>query len=163
MAKKILRSNLLIYKNKDELRSRDRKLLKAAEKHLKNAYAPYSHFHVSSAILLANKKIIVGANQENASYPLCMCSERVAIASAASQYPDVVIKSLLVTAYSESNPLLKPVTPCGACRQVICEFESKQQSPIRLLLASQGPEIYEFETAQALLPLFFDGSFLATK
>ena len=72
-------------------------LLNLATSSLKNAYAPYSNFHVGAAILLANGKMIGGSNKENAAYPMCLCAERVALSSVASQYPNEVVKTITIT------------------------------------------------------------------
>ncbi len=76
-----------IVMNLDDLNKHDNKLIHSALGALPHAYAPYSNFYVASAVLLKNGEIICGTNQENASYPLCLCAERLAILSAKSRYP----------------------------------------------------------------------------
>jgi cytidine deaminase len=94
------------------------KLERAAKKVMKNAHAPYSNFHVGSAILLTNGKIFAGCNVENASYGMTNCAERTAIFSAVAQLgPKIEIRAVAVT-----NDHGIACSPCGACRHVIFEF-----------------------------------------
>jgi len=80
------------------------------------AYCPYSKFRVGAAVLTGDREIIGGCNVENASYGLSICAERVAIFRAvATGHPE--IRALVLY-----TPTAKPVTPCGACRQVLAEF-----------------------------------------
>ncbi|PJA07385.1 MAG: cytidine deaminase [Flavobacteriales bacterium CG_4_10_14_0_2_um_filter_32_8] len=128
-------------------------LTKAAEKNLKNSYSPYSQFKVSSAIKLANGNIILGTNQENAAYPSGICAERVAIFSAKSTFPEQdVIEIAIVT--EQSNPT--PFSPCGACRQVLMEYEMLQKKPIKVILKSGNSKIWVFNSIKDLLPFGFD-------
>jgi len=95
-----------------------KKLVAAATRVMKNAHAPYSNFHVGSAILLANGKIFSGCNVENASYGMTNCAERTAIFSAVARLgPKIEIRAVAVT-----NDRGVACSPCGACRQVIYEF-----------------------------------------
>jgi cytidine deaminase len=94
------------------------KLLRSAEKVMKNAHAPYSKFRVGAAVLLSNGKIFSGCNVENASYGMTNCAERTAIFSAVAQLgPKIEIRAVSVV-----NDQGVPCSPCGACRQVIYEF-----------------------------------------
>jgi cytidine deaminase len=96
---------------------RDR-LLRSAHKVMKNAYAPFSKFHVGAAILTAKGEVFVGCNVENSSYGMTNCAERTAIFSAvAASGPGLKIRAVAVT-----NNHGVPCSPCGACRQVIYEF-----------------------------------------
>lgn len=151
---------LKIYENITELDQSIREIIKQAISQLDHAYAPYSEFYVGAAALLNNGNIYTGCNQENASYPLCMCAERVALYTAGSVEPKEIITSIAITAKNPKKEIIKPISPCGACRQVILEFQNKQQSPIKIYLKADGPEIYLFESANDLLPFSFDSSFL---
>lgn len=101
-------------------------LVTAAVEAAKNAYAPYSGFHVGCALLLDDDSIVTGANFENASYGMTLCAETVAIAKANS---DGQLRRILAIAVAggpagadgsaELGP--KPITPCGRCRQIIKE------------------------------------------
>jgi cytidine deaminase len=129
-----------------------------AEEAVKNAYAPYSQFYVGAAILLENGEIIAGTNQENAAYPSGTCAERTAIFYASSKFPGVKIKAIAIAAKTKSTvfKITKPVTPCGACRQVIAEYEQKQNSPITILMKGQDITVYQCQSISDLLPLMFN-------
>lgn len=133
------------------------KLMKSARKATKSAYAPYSNFKVGAAILLKNGKTFKGSNFENASYPLCLCAERVVLAAAHACQPNKIIKVIAVTAKNEAKKLTKPVSPCGACRQVLVEVEKKQKHPLKVILQGEEGPIYVFDSAKELLPLGFGG------
>jgi cytidine deaminase len=109
-------------------------LMEKAVDALKKSYAPYSEFNVGSAVLLDNKIIISGNNQENSSFPCGICAERVALFSAQSTYPDAIIQIIAITANSKNFDLNDPAGPCGLCRQVLIEYEEKQGSDIVILL-----------------------------
>jgi cytidine deaminase len=147
----------------NELHSDDKRLLLAAGQSLKNAYAPYSRFYVGAAVLLENGEVISGNNQENASYPLGLCAERVAIFSAASNYPGVKIKAIAVTASSKEFQINKPVTPCGACRQVIAEYEYRYKNPIRIIMAGENSKALIAESIKEFLPYQFTADDLKAK
>lgn len=143
-----------------ELSEEERALFENAEAQLQIAYAPYSKFYVGAAVLLDNGMIVSGSNQENASYPLCMCAERVALYSCSAQYPGSTPIKIAVIATNRQSKISKPIPPCGACRQVILEYEHRFQSPIEILLRDDTGKYYKFKSARDLLPLAFDGSFL---
>ncbi len=104
---------------RNSLSSIERKrLLQAARKAMKQAYAPYSHFRVGAALLTAKGRIFSGCNVENSSYGLTNCAERTAIfAAVADSGPGLTIRAVAVV-----NDQGVPCSPCGACRQVIYEF-----------------------------------------
>ena len=149
-----------IYENALELSAVEQSLLQKAKANLVNAYAPYSGFRVAAAVLLENGEILVGANQENAAYPMCLCAERVAIAAAHAQFPGIPLKSIVITVQNINKAVSQPVAPCGACRQVICETEFRFGHHIEIILQGEVGEIYKFRKGKDLLPLSFDGSFL---
>jgi len=142
------------------LEEMDKTLIEKAEKQAKKAYAPYSNFYVGAAVLLANGKIISGSNQENASYPLCLCAERVALFAAHSRYPNVPIKKIAIVAINPNNPVKNPISPCGACRQVIRESEIRSKGDIQILLKGETTKTILLDTVKILLPMSFDGSAL---
>ncbi|MCI5055012.1 MAG: cytidine deaminase [Flavobacteriales bacterium] len=142
--------------NSEHLAKEDRDLLEIAERASKNAYAPYSRFHVGAAVRLDNGFVIEGNNQENIAYPSGLCAERVAIFSASAQYPNAEIEAIAIYASSTEFKVENPVTPCGACRQVLAEYELKQKRSIKLLLSGQTEQIFEIESASILLPLLFN-------
>ncbi len=144
----------------DELTQNIQQLLKEAKKMEKVAYAPYSKFLVGSALELNSGSIATGCNQENASYPLCICAERVALYNAHVHHHGEIIKRLAVTASNPKKLISEPVSPCGACRQVILEFENRQKSPIEIYMQGQSDLVYYINSASALLPISFSSEFL---
>lgn len=144
----------------DELNEQDRKLIDAAKQATRQSYAPYSHFHVGAATLLDDDTIVLGTNQENAAYPSGMCAERTALFHAGSAYPDKAIVALAIAAYTEGEFTATPISPCGACRQVMLEMEQRHSRAIRILLyGTEGIFIIEGGVKE-LLPLTFSASYL---
>ncbi len=137
------------------LNPQDLELLQEARKALSKSYAPYSKFYVSAAVRTEHG-IFIGANQENASYPLCMCAERVALYNYAMQDLDGPALALAIIVHNPEQPVLVPATPCGACRQVILEYELRQKKGIKILLQADTEEVWEFSTIKSILPLYFD-------
>lgn len=124
-----------------------------------SAYAPYSRFNVGAAVLLANGEIVSASNQENAAYPSGLCAERVALFYAGAHYPDVAVKAIAVAAVTNGK-MVKLPSPCGACRQVLLETQTRAKAPVQVLLC--GPDSLTLvDDAASLLPLGFDGSDLA--
>ena len=140
----------------EELSEEDRELLEHAREAANLAYAPYSNFYVGAALLLKNDKILRGNNQENVAYPSGLCAERVAIFAAGAQYPDVPIKAIAITAKSKSFKVNEPVSPCGACRQVMAEYENRYGSDIRLILQGETGKIHIVDSVETLLPMMFN-------
>ena len=142
-----------IYKM-DELSEEDRMLVEAAKQATKSSYAPYSKFHVGAAVRLRDGITVIGANQENASYPLGLCAERTAIFAAGAHYPKQPIVALAVAAKKGNRFLGQFISPCGACRQVILGAEERFGIPIRILLyGSEG--VLVSDGIAPLLPLSF--------
>jgi cytidine deaminase len=139
----------------DELKTTDAELMVQAVEATKNAYAPYSLFRVGAALRLSSGKIITGSNQENVAYPSGLCAERVAFFYANSNYPDESIETVAITARAQDFQINEPVTPCGACRQVMSESESRQHEKIRVLLMGQNGKIFAINSVEDLLPLMF--------
>jgi cytidine deaminase len=145
----------------NQLLSSELDLVDEAKKALLLAYAPYSKFKVGVAVRLVNGAIYLGANIENASYPLCLCGERVALAHAHAAAPGIAVKAIAIISQSQKKKSKIPVSPCGACRQVISEWEGKQKKPIQIILSNQaGSLIQTFHSIQELLPLSFDAAAL---
>lgn len=160
MKKQHIGFDLDIYEGIEELHTSDRRLLEKAIAARKNAYAPYSNFQVGAAVLMENGEVVIGNNQENASYPSGLCAERVAVFQAGALYPGVAILSIAISAASNNYVLDKPAGPCGNCRQAIMEYEIKQKSPIALLLQGQEGAVYKCSSLKDILPLAFGNSFL---
>jgi cytidine deaminase len=156
MMKKVeLRISFEEYNSIEELSEQDRILVKKATEAHDRAYAPYSQYYVGAALLLDNNEIISGNNQENVAYPSGLCAERVALFYASSKHPDAVVKTIAIAAKAENFVITDPVAPCGACRQVMSEYESKQTSPIRIILKAEKGKILIFEKVEDILPFMF--------
>jgi len=143
-----------------ELEVGDMNLLTRAAEACDNAYAPYSSFQVGAALLLENGEIVCGSNQENAAYPSGLCAERVAMFAASAQYPGVAFKSIAITAKSKKFAVNYPVSPCGACRQVMAEYENLGKAPFKVLLKGEHGKIIIVRNISSLLPLAFNSSHL---
>ena len=138
----------------DELSDDDRELVERALKATENAYAEYSHFYVGAALRLANGNIVIGANQENAAFPSGLCAERTAIFAAQANYPEQPVTTLAIVARNDNGLLDEPVSPCGACRQVILGIEDRYKQPIRIMLYGKRG-VYCVASVKDLLPLSF--------
>ena len=137
-----------------ELSQQEQELVQQAKAATDNSYANYSHFHVGAACLLADGRIVIGANQENAAFPSGLCAERSAIFAAQSNYPEQPITTLAIAARNEHGFLKSPISPCGACRQVILEIEDRYKQPVRILLYGENGT-YCFDSIKDLLPFCF--------
>ena len=152
---KTINLNIAIrYCQLDELTVADRELIERAMKATDNAYAEYSHFYVGAALRLANGRIVIGANQENAAFPSGLCAERTAIFSAQANFPDQSIDALALVARNDNELIDNPVTPCGACRQVLLGVEERYGLPMRILMYGKSG-VYSVGSAKDLLPLSF--------
>lgn len=160
MKKHKITLSFLEYDSIDEMEALDRELLLKAKEAAAKAYAPYSKFKVGAAVRLANGIIISGNNQENAVYPVGICAERVALFSAQAQYPDQAIVSLAVTAIGADEMISQPVPPCGSCRQVMVEAESRHNTPLRLIMQGEEGPIIVSEKMSDMMPFTFAEDFL---
>lgn len=147
----------------DELSDAESRLAELARQATKRSYAPYSKFHVGAAIELENGRIIEGANQENAAFPSGTCAERSACYYASAAHPGIPFKRIAIAAHSiapgnenlpwEENFTREPISPCGACRQALLEYENLY-GPIEVLLCGKE-QIYRLPSVASLLPLCF--------
>jgi cytidine deaminase len=163
MKKITLTSTLYEYASRSELERADAELLERADAAGKKAYAPYSAFHVGAALRLQNGTILTGNNQENVAYPSGLCAERVAIFHANAQHPEQAVISIAVTCASEKFTVDRPLSPCGACRQVLAETERRYGQSIRIILAGPTGPVYVAESIRELLPLSFEADELKAK
>jgi len=147
-----------VYSNISELRKEDADLLVKARAVTKHAYAPYSNFFVGAVAKLNNGEIVSGTNQENASYPVGICAERVLLGNAATIYPGVGIDTMAISYDSKEIKSDHPISPCGMCRQSLLEYETRTKKSIRLILAGQEGEIIIVKTVEFLLPFAFNSS-----
>lgn len=149
-----------VFESTQDLPQEVASLMQEAVDARKVAYAPYSKFRVGAAILLENGEVVIGSNQENAAYPSGLCAERTAIFYAGAKYPNVPFKMIAISATSDTNPTLSPIPPCGACRQSIAEYESRQSYPVELYFMGESGKVYRSESLENLLPLSFDKNVL---
>lgn len=160
MHSKRLHFDIKIFDSKTELNASDRKLIREAKDAILKAYAIYSQFMVGAAALLEDGTILSSGNQENASYPLCLCAEQTLTGAIRSHDPNAVIKTIAITGFSLDERYLPPLAPCGGCRQILLEWELRQESPIRLLLKGTEDRVVMIGSCKDLLPLAFDGRYL---
>ena len=142
------------YASAEELEADDKELLEAAKAALAGSYAPYSNFNVGAAVRLGNGLIVRGANQENSAYPSGLCAERTAMFSAASRYPDQPIVALALIAAQKGVLQPAPTYPCGACRQVMAQYQQKAGQPMRIIVGS-GKAVQIFDGVESILPFIF--------
>lgn len=144
----------------DELDVTERALVDRAKASTFNSYAPYSHFSVGAALLLEDGTIVPGCNQENSVYPCTICAERSAIFAAGAIYPDKKPVAICVAARDTSGAFIpRPISPCGSCRQVMVETEQRYQTRLKVILYGASAT-YLLDTAQDLLPVTFDSTYL---
>jgi cytidine deaminase len=137
-----------------ELNPIEKKWIEAAKEAVKGAYVPYSHFQVGAAVALANGEIVTGNNQENAAFPSGLCAERTALFYANSRFPETSVDAIAIAAYTGGDFTDDPISPCGACRQVILEAQNRYGRPVRILLYGKRA-VYVIDQITDLLPLAF--------
>lgn len=157
MQDKKIEINYIEYDSMAEMPSDDRSLLQKAIDAIHGSYAPYSCFNVGAAVRLSNGAVVQGANQENIAYPSGLCAERTAVFSAHSQYPEEKILAIAIVSAQNGKLSNDPVSPCGACRQVLAESQKRAGSPIAIILGSSD-KILKFSSVESVLPFIFDSS-----
>ncbi len=143
------------YSSLGELSAEDRELACEAIAAMGCAYAPYSHFHVGAAVRMSNGQIVRGANQENAAFPSGLCAERTAMFAASARYPDKDMVSIALAGGVLGRLGENPATPCGACRQVMAQYQAKSGKPMSVLMVADG-KILKFDRVDDILPLIFN-------
>ncbi|MBQ4376964.1 MAG: cytidine deaminase [Bacteroidales bacterium] len=143
------------YQSVAELEEKDRELMRRAVEATKGAYAPYSGFHVGAALRLKDGSIVIGSNQENVAYPSGLCAERTAIFAASAQRPDCRDYEVLAIVGSDAEGRLCEASPCGACRQVLSEYEQSQGHPMKVICYLAEGRVRVFESVASLLPFSF--------
>lgn len=138
-----------------ELDENLQQLITTAKDNTKKSYSPYSKYAVGAALLLENGQIISGSNQENAAYPSGLCAERTAVFYANAMYPSVAPKALAIAAFYNGAFVEEPISPCGSCRQVLLETETRYKTDIQILLYGEN-RIYLIPSVKQLLPLAFN-------
>ena len=139
----------------EELTPGEQQLVGLAIEATSRSYSPYSHFSVGAAVRLEGGETVIGCNQENAAFPVTLCAERTAIFAAGAQHPDKAVTALAIAARSADGQLTEePISPCGSCRQVMVETETRFHRPITLLLYGRKG-VYRIEGTKHLMPLTF--------
>lgn len=139
-----------------ELADADRRLLYSALEATSRSYAPYSNFKVGAAVRLANGNVVLGANQENASYPVGICAERSTLSTAQNVYPNEPVEAIALTAINAEGVYPEqPVTPCGMCRQAMAEVEQRYQRPLRIIMGGKDEALIADGVAD-ILPCAFN-------
>ena len=139
----------------EELTPLEQTLVTRAREMTSKSYAPYSRFCVGAAIARSNGEIVTGANQENVAYPSGTCAERSACFYAHAQYPDAKFVEMAIAARGTDGEFVtEPISPCGACRQALLEYETLAGANVPVLLAGQDV-IYKLQSVKSLLPLAF--------
>jgi cytidine deaminase len=141
--------------NWNKLPASEIKMVEKAYSMCEKAYAPYSNFQVGATVLLSNGEIVAGNNQENIAYPSGLCAERVALFFAGANFPNESVETIVVVAKGDLVPFDKLLSPCGSCRQVMMEYEMKQNKSIRVVLVSQNGKTVVFNSVLDLLPFAF--------
>jgi len=144
-----------VYDSSRDLTKEDEKLVDEARKITGKAYAPYSNFHVGAVARLSNGAFVTGTNQENASYPVGICAERVLLSSASMLQTNVPIDTIAISYHNKNGESNHPVSPCGLCRQSLAEYEERTGKPIRLILSGMDGKVFIVKKASQLLPLSF--------
>ena len=155
MTNKEIRISYTEYNSIDELKTEDKRLVQAAIDATASSYAPYSKFNVGAAVLFTDGEIVQGSNQENAAYPSGLCAERTALFYASASRPDKPMSAMAIVASQGGRVLNEPATPCGACRQVMAQYQFKSGIPMKVLLVG-AHKIWVFAKVEDLLPFTFD-------
>lgn len=143
------------YDQLSELDAADQALCQQAEAALSTSYSPYSNFKVATAVKLSDGTVVCGSNQENLAYPSGLCAERVALFTVGAAYPTAIIERMVITAHTNQFKIEQPVTCCGACLQVMAEFERKQKKEIEVLFYCLDGQILKVKGVKSLLPFGF--------
>lgn len=151
----------IVVRDENELTPDETRLLEEARQATRRSYAPYSRFSVGAAVMLDDGTTVAGSNQENAAYPSGLCAERTTVFYANSRYPDQPIRRIAIAARGTDGQFTpRPISPCGACRQVLLEAEQRAGHDIEVLLyGTEGT--YTLRSIKDLLPVSFDESFLS--
>ncbi len=155
MTNKEIRIGYSEFDSIDLLNDDDRILAQSAIDAMKGSYAPYSKFNVGAAVRLDSGEIISGANQENAAYPSGLCAERTAMFYANASHPDSSMISIAIAGGRDGILCGNPATPCGACRQVMAEYQKKGGLDMSVILIGRD-RIWKFDKVDDILPLIFD-------
>lgn len=159
MIKRDLSISINEYQSVNEMHDSEKRLIEQAKSATQNSYAPYSNFHVGAALMLENGEILIGSNQENAAYPSGLCAERVSMFYANSKFPEMKVVAIAIAAQTNGEFTNNPIPPCGSCRQVMLETETRFNQDIKIILYGEN-KIWVVESAKSLLPISFTDNFL---
>jgi cytidine deaminase len=151
------------YDHIEDLPDADQKLMNAAIEARSRAYAPYSHFYVGAAVLLDDGTIVLGNNQENVAYPSGLCAERTALFAAGANYPGKGVAKVAIAARSNDFVVETPIYPCGACRQVMSEYEQLSKRPMEILMMGAQGKVHVVNGLINILPVAFNADNLKRK
>ncbi len=155
MTERELHIKYLEYSSASQMPSADKELLESAIGAAEGAYAKYSSFRVGAAVRMSNGEVVIGSNQENAAYPSGLCAERTALFYASARYPDESVEAIAVVAMGDSGVLTELTYPCGACRQVMAEYEMRAGYDMRIIVGSAGA-VQVFTGVKSIMPFMFD-------
>ena len=155
MTRKEIKIAYLEYESANSLEAEDLRLVEAAIEATAHSYAPYSNFNVGAAVLFEDGVIVKGSNQENAAFPSGLCAERTALFYASAERPDKAITGIAIAAGQNGVLCSQPVSPCGACRQVMAQYQTKGGRNMKVILAG-ADKVLVFDKVEDLLPFIFD-------
>ena len=155
MTEKRITIDFVEYAAPEEMEPQDRGLAEAALRARAGSYSPYSKFRVGAALRLVDGTVVLGANQENIAYPSGLCAERTAMFAASANHPGVAFDTLAIAGGNGDEVCEMPAAPCGACRQVMAEYQRLYGRPLKVILIGTH-SIYKFGKVEDLLPLIFD-------
>ncbi len=155
MKEMTISAKYVMYESADEMSTEDRELVAKAIEATKTAYTPYSKFNVGAAIRMDNGEIVTGSNQENMAYPSGLCAERTAMFHAAADHPNVAMRTMAIAAVQNGELTPEPVSPCGACRQVMAEYQTRSGKSMEIILVGKTTAM-KFFKVDDLLPFIFD-------
>ncbi|MBQ7273730.1 MAG: cytidine deaminase [Bacteroidales bacterium] len=143
------------FSSASQMTPEDQEMVAAALDAQKGSYSPYSHFQVGASLKLENGLVLKGANQENAAYPSGLCAERTVMFYAGANYPDIPFETLAIAGSDHGVLCESPASPCGACRQVMAEYQKKHKKPFNIILVG-SKRIRKFHCVDDVLPFIFD-------
>ncbi|HPM29275.1 MAG TPA: cytidine deaminase [Chryseolinea sp.] len=158
----MIKEEIITFNHLEDLDAESKYLVHRAREATEYAYAPYSKFHVGAAIMLDDGTFITASNQENASYPLCMCAERVALYTLSALHNGKKIVNMAIVAHKKNHKELSPATSCGACRQVMLEFELRQGKSYSIVMLNEQHQWIKASSVRTLMPFGFTKSSLET-
>ncbi|MBQ9819958.1 MAG: cytidine deaminase [Bacteroidales bacterium] len=138
-----------------EMDPQDQALVAAAIEAQKSSYAPYSKFNVGAAVRLEDGIIVKGSNQENSAYPSGLCAERTAMFAAGAAHPGKAMTAIAIAGGFNFGLDGTPCTPCGACRQVMAEYQMAGGKPMNVIMVG-ADKILKFNRVDDILPFIFD-------